>query len=134
IAAAARRIEHRRYDIEVPRRIEGRTRARLQRNGAPYLQWDVRETTILAPPPFSDINLREGFARWALGTLSQDEAEAALVLRRCTLISLGRTKNLDAQHTAKPTGHCFVQQPQRAQRALRMVGSTRDFTAAASEL
>jgi hypothetical protein len=35
---------------------------------------------------------------------------------------------LDAQVHAKPTGLCFAQQPVRAERALRQVGSTWDFS------
>lgn len=134
IAAAARSIPERWYDIAVPRRVAGRTRARLDRDGAPLLEWDVHDSTILGPAPYAGISLREGLSAWALATLAQDEAEAALVLRRCVLISLGRTKDLDAQVHAIATGHCFVQQPARAAQSLRIVGSTWDFTHTAAAL
>jgi hypothetical protein len=73
-------------------------------------------------------------ARWALHNLSNEEAEAALLLRRCTLISLGRAHNLDAQAHAASTGLCYSQQPERAVLASRMIGSTWDFSAAQSAL
>src|SRR6202021_872981 len=69
-----------------------------------------------------------------LANLSEDEAEAALVLRRCALISLGRAMNLDAQVHAEPTARCFVQQPERAHQGLRIVGSIIDFSEAAKDL
>ncbi|MFU7548426.1 hypothetical protein ACM9NK_30875, partial [Pseudomonas paraeruginosa] len=78
------------------------------------LSWDVHGSTIEGPPPYCGVNLREGMARWALNHLSEEEAEAALLLRRCTLISLGRMNNLDAQIHASSTGRCYSQQPARA--------------------
>jgi Protein of unknown function (DUF2889) len=134
IAAAARSIAERWFDIEVPRRIEGRTVASLDRDGRRLLSWQLRDTTITAPSPYSGISLREGMAAWALSNLEPDEAEAALILRRCALISLGRAKNLDVQLHAEPTGRCFVQQPERATQGRRIAGSIVDFTATAAEL
>jgi hypothetical protein len=128
MATAARRVTSCRYDIAVPRRVQGRTHATLSVDGTALLAWDIQDTTILGPAPFSSISLREGMASWALSALDAQTAEAALVLRRCALISLGRTKNLDAQVHAEPTGRCFAQQPQRASAGARMVGSMLDFT------
>lgn len=128
IAAAARAIRQRRYDIQVPQRIDGKTIARLERDGVHVLEWDIDGTLIRDPAPYAGINLREGMARWALSTLKEDEAEAALVLRRCVVISKGRERNLDLQPAANPTGACYAQQPHRAAQALRIVGSTLDFT------
>lgn len=134
IAAAAQRRARRRYDIAVPDRIDGMTRPRLDRDGEPLLQWQLHDAMITGPEPFSGVPLHQGLARWALQTLSADDAEAALALRRCAMISLGRAKDLDAQRHAVATGHCHVQQPQRAALALRVVGSTHDFSARTGEL
>jgi hypothetical protein len=134
IASAARGTPARRYDIQVPYRIQGRTRPALQRDGDELLVWDVNGTLIEGPAPFSGVNLREGMARWALSELSEELAEAALLLRRCTLISMGRMHDLDAQEHASSTGRCFSQQPLRAAQALRMKGSTWDFSAAQGPL
>jgi Protein of unknown function (DUF2889) len=134
IAAAARSVALRWYDIAVPRRVEGRTLATLDKDGVRTLEWELLDTTIIGPAPFQGVSLRDGMAAWALTHLPEEQAEAALVLRRCALISLGRAINLDAQIHAEPTGRCFVQQPERATQGLRRVGSVLDFTAAATDL
>jgi hypothetical protein len=134
IAAAAGSITRRWYDIAVPARVDGRTLATLDKDGTRILSWEILDTTIIGPAPFQGVSLRAGMAAWALAHLSGEEAEAALILRRCALISLGRAKNLDAQVHAEATGRCFVQQPVRAALGLRKVGSTVDFTAAACNL
>jgi Protein of unknown function (DUF2889) len=134
IAAASRSIAQRWYDIAVPRRVAGRTLATLDRDGRRMLAWELVDTTITAPAPFQGVSLRKGMAAWALANLSEDEAEAALVLRRCALISLGRAMNLDAQVHAEPTGRCFVQQPERAEQGLRIAGSIIDFSETAKDL
>jgi hypothetical protein len=134
IAAAARSIAQRWYDIAVPRRIAGRTLATLDKDGSRMLAWELLDTTIVGPAPFQGVSLREGMAAWALAHLPEEEAEAALILRRCAVISLGRAMNLDAQVHAQPTGRCFVQQPERAAQGLRIVGSIVDFTEAARDL
>lgn len=128
IAAAARGTDQRRYDINIPQRINNRTRATLIRDGNEDLTWEVNGSMLEGPPPYCGINLREGMARWALNALSEEAAEAALLLRRCTLISLGRAYNLDEQIHAANTGLCYTQQPGRAELALRMKGSTLDFS------
>lgn len=133
-AAAARGVRDRRYDIEVPLRQDGRTQARLARDGVPLLCWDVLDLAVTGPDPYTGFDLRQGMARWALAHLPEDEAEAALVLRRCAAISMGKGKPLDEQVHARATGRCYAQQPIRAALALRQVGSTWDFTASADAL
>jgi hypothetical protein len=127
LAAALRPVQVRRYDIQVPLRVNDRTQPSLQLNGEPFLSWVTQGMQIEGPDPFTGINLREGMARWALGTLGADEAEAALLLRRCTMISMGRVYNLDAQVHASSTDRCYSQQSSRALDALRIKGSTWSF-------
>jgi hypothetical protein len=134
IAFAARGDSYRRYDIEVPRHVDGRSQARLRRDGAPVFDWEVDGSTILGPAPYAGVDMRKGMARWALGTLPAEEAEAALVLRRCALISLGRLKDIDLEPHAHLTGRCYAQQPERARQAIRIVGSTWDFSERAQAL
>ena len=134
MAAAARGIKRRQYDVEVPTRIDGRALPTLSRDGKPVLAWEVQGTVIQSPDVYAGVDLNQGMARWAISTLPQDEAEAALVLRRCIGISKGRGINLDHQAHAQPNGHCFSQQPQRASQAIRMVGSTWDFAHTAERL
>lgn len=133
-ALAARHLERRVFDamVEVPPR--GPRRATLHRDGELAISWVVDGWSILDPPPYAGVDLRQGLARWALSTLDVDAAEDALVLRRCTVISLGRTKPLDQQVHARTSGACYVQQPERAPLALRQVGSTWDFAGRADVL
>lgn len=128
VAAAANGIARRRYEIEVPRHIDGCTHARLWRDGTQYLEWDVREYTIESPPPYAGLNLGRGMSRWVQDNLNDEQAEAALVLRRCAMISLGRLHNLDLEVHAKSSGFCYAQQAHRAEQALRVKGSTLDFS------
>ncbi|MRV70526.1 DUF2889 domain-containing protein [Duganella sp. FT92W] len=134
LAAAARGISARRYDIDVPRRIGKQTSGRIDRDGVTVLDWRIDGETIVAPQEHAGVSLRDGFARWALTSLPEDVAEAALILRRCLMISRGRERDLDVLPHAEPSGRCFAQQPQRAVTALRVVGSTWDFTERAGEL
>jgi hypothetical protein len=134
MAAAARGITHREYRIEVPMRIDDCTMPRLWRDGEALLHWQVAGNVIEGPEPYGQRSMQQGLARWALTHLPEDEAEAALVLRRATAISIGRTKQLDAQQHAVSTGFCYSQQASRAEHALRMVGSTLDFTTGGAAL
>ncbi|OYU99630.1 MAG: hypothetical protein CFE45_12225 [Burkholderiales bacterium PBB5] len=127
-ATMQQRLDARQYDIWVPTRMAGHTEAKLWRDGQPLLRWAVQDDTLTGPAPYIGVGLRQGLARWAAQNLGADEAEAALVLRRCVMISLGRSKPLDEQVHAAPTGLCFAQQPQRATLALRQRGSTWDFS------
>jgi hypothetical protein len=128
IAATARGIKERRYEAVVPDRFGPRTDPHLVRDGAEVLRWTLEGSLITAPAPFAGQSLQAGFSKWAEENLDADEAEAALVLRRAAFISGGRGVNLDAAPHAPARGGCYVQQPQRAPAAKRMVGSTQDFT------
>ena len=128
IAAAAAGREHRLYEIEVPRHVNGITHPRLWRDGEPLLEWTVKDNVIESPAPYSGLPLGSGMSRWVLSNLETDLAEAALVLRRCAIIAQGRLRNLDLETHARSTGHCYAQQPHRAQKALRVKGSTLDFS------
>ncbi|WP_066343090.1 DUF2889 domain-containing protein [Azohydromonas lata] len=133
-AAAARGLSTRRYDIEVPLREAGCTNALLWRDGTLLLSWSLQDDTIVEPPLYAGMGVRQAMAGWAMQTLSADEAEAALVLRRCAVISNGKGLPLDEQPHARVTGLCWAQQPVRAAQALRVVGSTWDFSTSPQRL
>lgn len=134
IATAAVGLVRRSYEIDVPRENGHVTAAHLLRDDAYRLDWRLDGGRIASPPPFAGVSLHEGFARMALSTLPPDQAEAAIVLRRCAVIGAGRLKNIDLEPHAKPTGRCYAQQPARAPLAIRIVGSTLDFSTRASAL
>lgn len=134
IAAASNGVTARTYEAEAPDRVDGGTVARLWRDGELVLTWEMRESKIVSPDPFSGRDLGSGFTAFAR-TLPTDLAEAALVLRRAIFISSGRTVDLDAPgRRTGPLGGCWAWQPERADDAIRMVGSTRDFTHRRGEL
>lgn len=128
VTAAARGIALRRYDIAIPERIDGHTYAELSRDGREILRWEVFEQKIVAPGSFAGRGIGSGFTDWAITTFSVEEAEAALILRRGVFLSLGRNPDWPVRPHALPTGACWVQQPERNEQALEMVGSRRDFS------
>ncbi len=131
--AAARRAE-RRYDIEIPDRVKGRTRATLRRDGEPLLSWTVEGHRILDPPPFAGVVMRgRQFMQWAEAQLAPDLAEAAIALRRTCYISGGRAHDLDGVPDASvylpiagSTCHTFT--PGIAEQGKRVLGTSFDFT------
>jgi hypothetical protein len=129
VAAAARGEGRRTYEIEVPDPVEGLSRPRLWRDGELMLEWSMNERQIVGPGPYGPRDLGAGFTDWAATNLPPELAEAALVMRRAIFISSGRMVDLDAPgRTTGPIGGCWAWQPERAAQALRVVGSTHDFT------
>jgi hypothetical protein len=125
----------RRYDMEVPDRDrQGRTRARLARDGDPLLDWEIEGTAILGPAPFAGVAMRgAGFLTWTGRELDVELAEAAVALRRACFIAMGRARDLDDAPTAATYmdiagGSCHSFTPGIAERATRMRGSAHDFT------
>jgi len=134
VAHAAARRARRQYDIGVPDRVDGVTRATLERDGERLLAWDLDGSEIRNPPPYAGRDLRGAdFPRWAEAELDPDAAEAAFVLRRGVVIANGRLGNFDAARDAsvllswaKNSCHSFT--PGIAEKALRVPGTTREFT------
>lgn len=140
LAHAAAGRARRQYDIAVPDRRDGRTRATLERDGAPFLEWELDRSEIVSTGPFAGVSLRgRSFLDWIAAHLDADRAEAALVLRRAVYIAIGRATDLDALATAAQVtplagASCHSMQPGVAERALRVKGSTRQFSASAEPL
>lgn len=130
MSAAARGVEHRRYDMTATRLPTRRMSARLRRDDGMAIDLELNDNRIISPPEFAGIGIKRGFSQWANNTLPPDLAEALLLFRRTIFIGGGR-RDLDERATAaegaRNLGACFVMQPSRALRALRMVGSTLDF-------
>lgn len=134
ISHAAAGRERRDYHVVVPERDERmRTSARVVRDGELVLEWELEGARIVAPDPFSELPLRGGFLRWADDHLDPDTAEAAGVLRRACDISWGRQHDWDSYERASEVGDfmlgvCHTFQPGTAEVALRVRGTTRDFS------
>jgi hypothetical protein len=135
VAHAARLVTggapRRQYDAEIPfGLLDGEEHSvTLARDGEPRLRWILQGGTIVAPKPYADV--RSGFARWADATLSADDAEAAVVLRRACGIGMSRGIDLDSYPTLadmpglRPV--CYSMQPERAPVAFRNRGLIRDY-------
>lgn len=137
LAAAWRGPGSRQYDAVVPEWVDGKSSPTLAVNGEEVLSWHVDSFVIKGPPPFEELALRgQGFMAWAEATLAPDLAEAAIVLRRAVYISPGRLQDLDALDRATELGDyvdllvgmCHTLQPEMIPVALRMKGTTHDFT------
>lgn len=138
IACAARGIARRELElsVEVPSADALRV-ARLTRDGQPVMEWTSDMRTVLSPGPFQGQSLTTLLARGGDLLADPDMLEAAYVLRRGMMMSQARAIDLDAWETAADANHlgaCFVFQPARAPDAIRIKGSTRDFTGAPERL
>jgi hypothetical protein len=129
----------RQYDAAIPDRSGSLTTPELQRDGTVVLQWELDGTTIAGPAPYDGLALRAGFLAWAEANLDEEEAEAAIVLRRACDISFGRAMDLDVYDSAADLGEimlgtCHSFQPGTIEVGLRIKGQTRDFSAGADLL
>jgi hypothetical protein len=130
----ASRGGRRQYDMAVPDRVDGRTRATLHCDGELALAWEIEGSQISGPAPWSGHNLRgRDFLHWAEAELDPDTAEAALALRRSVFIANGRLGDLDRTPNAGSmlrwaanTCHSFT--PGIAEEAWRVRGATLEFT------
>ncbi len=125
----------RQYDVAMPYlpMAEATRRPReltLHRDGGPVLTFTVAGLEVSGPEPYGDADARGGFFRWAEATFPPDDAEAAIVLKRASLIGLSRGLDLDRHPTiADMPGVapvCWTQQPERAPVAFRVKGMIRD--------
>jgi hypothetical protein len=83
---------------------------------------------IVAPDEFAGRTIGSGFTLWAARTFDDEDAEAALVLRRGAFLSIGRNPEaIDPPHAPR-TGACWVQQAERNEQAVKMAGSRQDFS------
>ncbi len=126
--AAAARGQSRRYDLFVTDPSGDRCTATLTRDDGYALHWAITGRIITGPAPFAGINVDQGFTTWASTLPNEDMAEGSLVLRRAHFVLGGRIRldQLNSRATADPRGSCYVMQPERATRALRIPNSLRD--------
>ena len=132
---AAGGAARRQYDMSMPyvplEESARRPRAiTLLRDGDAVLTYTVAGLKVVGPEPFAAADTRDGFFRWAETNFAPDDAEAAIVLKRASLIGLSRGLDLDRYETiAEMPGVapvCWTQQPERAPVAFRVKGMIRD--------
>jgi len=136
VSHAARALERRQYDAELPPANDGVTKPRLWRNGELVLAWTLSSRDgrrrLVDSAPYDAAPWRGGFFRWADETFDPVTAEAAIVLRRACEIGMGRGMDLEAYDSAAELGPlmgavCYTMQPSVMPVAFRNRGSIRDF-------
>lgn len=104
-------------------------RMRLWRAGEEVLAWSIIDQCI-AGSQYDGVPLNRLAS--ALKDATEQDAEAALILRRASLIAAVRTLDLDQYRDADHVNPhapavCFARQPERSADAARVIGSGRDF-------
>lgn len=141
LAHAASGRARRRYDAVVPDRLPperlgeearfgGMTYPKLYRDGRLVMSWQVEGNQIIGPEDYAGVSLGRGFRAWT-EALELDEGEAAHILRRATLIAMGRLmdlQDLPAEGIKEMVGVCHSFQPEVAQHSSRVIASTRDYS------
>jgi len=126
------------YDVEVTDAENGISQLRVWRSENDEAKqlihhWQATMTTIVAPETLKDKPLFMGFSRWANETFSGLENEAAFILQKGNLVSVGRTLDVNAMAGNRAIDEndvhaCFTYSPENASRAIRLGGTVRDFT------
>ena len=103
--------------------------AELWLDDAKLLDWRLRGTVIDSQDQCNQQDLRS-IMPWADEHLDDQMLEALFVQRRAVMVAASKGFNLDLIPNAgvamrARAGACFVFQPERAERAVRIVGSTR---------
>lgn len=127
VAAISRKRPWRHYEVTVPDRVEGRTSASAKRDGIEVLCWEMEGATIIGPASYAGRSIGSGFTGF-VQTLDEDEAEAALVLRRSVHISMGRMTPIGTHYRGVPLGGCWAWQPERLDTIVRDLTSRQDFS------
>jgi hypothetical protein len=129
--AQAWRGGRREYDIAVPDRIDGCTRAEIRRDGVLVLGWDMDGDLIVSGRDAGQ-NARQISSR---GQAFDDDAfEAMMMLRRGLMISRGRRDRsrplaaTAAERLSRLSGACFTYQPETAPKSRRSIHTPSDFT------
>ncbi|MGN5518773.1 DUF2889 domain-containing protein [Halopseudomonas sp. Lyrl_26] len=125
----AARPGYREYVSRVVGAMHEYRHAELWLNGEKLLDWRLRGTAIHSNDQFDQQDLRS-IMPWAEQTLDDRLLEALYVQRRSVMVAASKGVNLDliknaGQAMVARAGACFVFQPERAEQAIRVIGSTR---------
>jgi hypothetical protein len=126
------------YDVEVTDANQGISDLRLWRsanNGDKQLihHWQSSNYAISSPAELKDKPLFMGFSRWANENFSGIENEAAFVLQKGNLVSIGRMLDVEAMTGSRAIDEndrvaCFTYSPENSSNAIRTGNTVRDFT------
>lgn len=96
IRHAARESDETIYQACVPDETDTPVRLTIMKNGELVHRWTCREGVILEPTTLIGRTLDRGFAAWASDAFNDDDFEAATILSRTWLVSVGRRYRIDA--------------------------------------
>lgn len=132
------------YDVEVTDAIGGVSDLRIWHtvnNGHKNLihHWQSLNYAISSPAILKDKPLFMGFSRWANEQFSGIENEAAFVLQKGNLVSIGRMLDVEAMTGSRAIDEndrlaCFTYSPENSSRAIRIGNTVRDFTTSEEQL
>jgi hypothetical protein len=144
IAHSQRKEEVVQYDVEVTDAREGIADLRIWRstglhNKTLIHHWQSFHYAISFPAALKDKPLFMGFSRWANEQFSGIENEAAFVLQKGNLVSIGRMLDVEAMTGSRAIDEndrvaCFTYSPQNSSQAIRIGNTVRDFTDNAEQL
>lgn len=133
------------YDIEVTDATpENASHLRVFRSGDDgervlMHHWQSKNYMLVDPPELKDKPLFMGFSRWANERFSGLANEAAFVLQKGNLVSIGRMLDVDAMEGSRAADEngsvsCFTYSPPNNAIATRIGKTVRDFTDAEERL
>lgn len=128
------------YDIAVEDERNGVTQARIQRDGELVFEWLVRANIIESPKALAGRPLMRGFYAWAVQTFDDKVLEAAQALQRGFFVAQARrycylpVEHYPAITDGMPIGSCYSYNTGAVERALRIRGSVRDYSASSDRL
>lgn len=144
IAHTQRENEVVQYDVEVTDATAGVSDLRVWRStndGNKNLihHWQSLNYAISSPAELKDKPLFMGFSRWANERFSGTENEAAFVLQKGNLVSIGRMLDVEAMTGNRAADEndrsaCFTYSPENSSKAIRIGNTVRDFTASEENL
>ncbi len=121
------------YDIEVTDAVKGVSDLRVSRNGTLIHEWQSAKGMVIAPEPLNEKPLFMGFTRWANDMFSGLENEAAFILQKGNLVSIGRMIDVEGMAGGRAIDEtdrqaCYTYSKERSSEAVRLAGTVRDFT------
>jgi hypothetical protein len=126
------------YDIEVTDAVDHVSHLRVWRSGDDgermlVHHWQSKNYMLVDPPELKDKPLFMGFSRWANEKFSGIANEAAFVLQKGNLVSIGRMLDVDAMQGSRAADEngsvsCFTYSPPNNAIATRIGKTVRDFT------
>jgi hypothetical protein len=128
------------YDVAITDAMDGISQLKVWRNNKLIHDWQSQQAMQLsAPAELAGKPLFMGFSRWANEVFDGIDNEAAFVLQKGNLVSIGRMINVDAMAGGRAIDEherhaCHTYSPGQSATAIRLANTTRDFTDCAEQL